>query len=294
MKEIKIKKNEMPLKHETFKGTFIDYRGMTRDFTMVAVSIPVKEGMSVIKQIDEPFETDNSMSVTSKIYDVDYCAVYPYDTQASVGALKTYPINVSNISPVRKMLSIGVAVRCTRDKDLGLGEFIAYGKALRNAYSGNGHVLFVSHSGMINTKMVRALLEQEAEHFAKDPGSYIKGYNFDRDRFLKTGYIAQAELTTDEYANKVNNPPVVKKEFKNVETQKIDYSKALNDDLNEPKQFVSNETVYKASSPTFNTDPDPQLEATASFEPEPVEEHVSEETPVKKPKSYMQHRLGLS
>ena len=92
------------------------------------------------------------------------------------------------------MLSIGVAVRCVRDEDKGLGEQIAYGKAVTLL----NHTLYVSHSGMINTKMVRALLEQEAEHFVKDPGSYITGYNADKFRFEATGQIAEAEMTVDE------------------------------------------------------------------------------------------------
>ena len=46
--------------------------------------------------------------------------------------------------------------------------------------------------------MVRALLEQEADHFVKDPGSYITGYNADKLRFETTGQIAEAEMTADE------------------------------------------------------------------------------------------------
>ena len=146
----------------------------------------------------------------------------------------------TKISPVRKMLAIGVAVRCNRDKDLGLGEYIAYGKALRNASSGTGHVMFVSHGGMINTKMVRALLEQEAEHFAKDPGSYIKGYNIDRDRYLKTGHIAMAELTVDEYSKRIGSPSV-----QAVKSEPIEYNteKVLNEKATAPKTYGSSVTT---------------------------------------------------
>lgn len=227
MKEIK-KKNEMPLKHETFKGTFTDYRGMSRDFTMVAVSIPVKDDEFIVQRVDQVVNIDPENECRQVFtYQADYSKVegMPLITQAS-----TYDVEdvFVKISSVRKMLAIGVAVRCNRDKDLGLGEYIAYGKALRNAKSGTGHVMFVSHGGMINTKMVKALLEQEAEHFIKDPGSYIKGYNIDRDRYLKTGHIAMAELTNEEYKARVKNDDIVKP-VKHENSLSFDQDRVLNE-----------------------------------------------------------------
>lgn len=241
MKDVK-KKNEMPLKHETYKGTFTDYRGMSRDFTMVAVSIPVKEDIAV-------FETHLAFDIEAEndcreIHTFNYNSLknYPKTTQASI----CEPIEMqSRISPVRKMLAIGVAVRCNRDKDLGLGEYIAYGKALRNAGSGTGHVMFVSHGGMINTKMVRALLEQEAEHFAKDPGSYIKGYNIDRDRYLKTGHIAMAELTTEEYNSRIGSGTVTAMKQETIE---YNSAKVLNEKETTPKTYGSSVTTNTGTS----------------------------------------------
>lgn len=163
---------EPEYRYETLKGKFTDYRGQERDFTMVAVSIPIK---------DDSIKVQRPVEVTE-----GWC----YN---------------ETISEVAKMLSIGVSVRCMRDKDLGLGEQIAYGKAVKL----QNHTLFVSHPGMINTKMVKALLEQEATFFIKDPGSYIKGYNFDKQRYLTTGKIAEAEMTADELkaAHFANNQP---------------------------------------------------------------------------------------
>ena len=243
MKDVK-KKNEMPLKHETYKGTFTDYRGMSRDFTMVAVSIPVKEDIAV-------FETHLAFDIEAEndcreIHTFNYNSLknYPKTTQASI----CEPIEMqSRISPVRKMLAIGVAVRCNRDKDLGLGEYIAYGKALRNAGSGTGHVMFVSHGGMINTKMVRALLEQEAEHFAKDPGSYIKGYNIDRDRYLKTGHIAMAELTTEEYNSRIGSGTVTAMKQETIE---YNSAKVLNEKETTPKTYGSSVTTNTGNTGT--------------------------------------------
>ena len=173
-------------KYETYTGTFKDYRGNNRDFTMVAVSIPMDETENprVVKTV----EMENEMDFPDKeIHNengdiIDFVPGYThfYKLDADI-----------DVNPVVKMLSVGVAVRAVRDNDLGIGERIAYGKAvkLRN------HVLFATHPGMINTKMVKAFLEQEAEHFKKDPGSYLTAYNADKFRYAETGKIADAEKT---------------------------------------------------------------------------------------------------
>lgn len=56
------------------------------------------------------------------------------------------------------------------DKDLGIK--IAIGRARKNAE----YALLVSEPGFINTKLVQAFLEQEAEYFKHNPESRIAGY----------------------------------------------------------------------------------------------------------------------
>ena len=151
----KQKKNkvwEPEYRYQEIKGQFVDYRGETRDYTMVAVSIPFKD------------------------------------------VAKFGPFGIYGSMPVEKILTIGVAVRCNRDKDNGMGARIAYGKAVKNL----DHTLMATHSGLINTTMVGALLQQEAAFFEKDPGMYLKGYDNDRRRYEATGRIAPAELTEAE------------------------------------------------------------------------------------------------
>ena len=172
-------------KYESVSGKFTDYRGQVRDYTMVAVSIPMSGMVTSIKDVDIPYELPASVKYdenTGERYEVPAKTIWYSD------------IEETPVSGITKMLSVGIAVRCVRDEDNGLGERIAYGKAVKL----QNHVLFTSHPGMINTKMVKAFLEQEAEHFEKDPGSYIASYNNDKFNYMKTGKIAQAELTTDE------------------------------------------------------------------------------------------------
>lgn len=185
----KTKKTFKPeFKHETLTGKFTDYRGNERDFTMVAVSIPMMDEDAIVTR---PVEYETSYEVPAKNVlneETGQIEFVPARTEKYVDEYDEV------LAPVAKMLSIGVSVRCVRDEDKGLGEQIAYGKAITLL----NHTLYVSHSGMINTKMVRALLEQEADHFVKDPGSYITGYNADKLRFETTGQIAEAEMTADE------------------------------------------------------------------------------------------------
>jgi len=271
MKEEK-KKFEMPLKHETITGTFTDYRGMERDFTMVAVTIPVKEKDIDIVVYSREHITDPTYNVTYSI-DSEY-KKYPEDE--SNEGYESFVF--TDLTKVRKILSIGVAVRCNRDKDLKLGEYIAYGKAFRNAFETYGHVLFVTHSGMINTKMVQALLEQESEHFKKDPGSYIKGYNKDRDRYLSTGRVAIAEMTEQEFNEfqQTNNVTVTekpKKEYKGVSITNVTKPAAkpqitvveqenhfegnTDSTQEEPEEVVENENGNKDTAPILSASSTP-------------------------------------
>ena len=76
-----------------------------------------------------------------------------------------------------KSLSIGVAVCKPVDKfDEKLGKRIARGKAL----SDKAHIMYVSHSGLINDTVVQAVLEQESKFFEENPQSYIAGYAKDK------------------------------------------------------------------------------------------------------------------
>jgi hypothetical protein len=285
------KKMEMPLKHETVKGTFIDYRGMERDFTMVAVTIPIKSWNSkvVVSLMEEMYQSKNETISNSEEIETGYM--------------------YTDFAEVRKMLSIGVAVRCNRDKDLGLGEYIAYGKAIRSASEPYGHVIFVTHTGMINTKMVQALLEQESEHFKKDPGAYIKGYNSDRDRYNKTGKIAIAEMTEDEIQKmkameeieKTNNA-IEKKEYKGTTVNKTvstQSPKTIVESASEPVEPVVNYTTISSEPAVEVTDDsykaNTNIEEVAEDDSQVtgIEDVLGSARHVQKKGNYIKNRLNL-
>lgn len=126
---------------------FVDYAGIEREFILAAVSVP--------------------LSSKAYVYVLDPKSYVKYNDDNSIYVDDYYAV------PTEKYLLIGISVRNAEDKyDEEIGKRIAVGKALK----GKGKQIYASHAGLINTKMVQALLEQEAEYFKRDPQSYIAGY----------------------------------------------------------------------------------------------------------------------
>lgn len=92
-----------------------------------------------------------------------------------------------------KILSVGVSVCRPADKfDEELGKRIAQGKA-EKSYK---HTLATCSPGMINDKVVKALLEQESEFFENNPGYYLAGYDADIKKYKEK--LAKNDLTPEE------------------------------------------------------------------------------------------------
>lgn len=124
-------------------GSFTDYKESQVDFVLAAVSIPTN---TVVVPVDEDgFEDETQDQVESS-----------------------------------KLLSIGIAVCRPGDKwDEELGKKIAYGKAVNR----RDHALVATDCGLINTRMVEAVLEQEAHYMQVNPGRYIAGYDEARRKY---------------------------------------------------------------------------------------------------------------
>lgn len=79
----------------------------------------------------------------------------------------------NDIQEVVKGLKLGYSICNPIDKfDEKLGIAIAIGRARKNA----SYALYATELGFINTKLVRAFLEQEAEYFKHNPEYKIAGY----------------------------------------------------------------------------------------------------------------------
>lgn len=130
---------------EVIKDSFTDYAGKVHHFIIAAVS--------------EPFETPLTVGV-------------PITEEESV---------FYSAGTVQKGLHLGVAI-CNPDDvfDEKIGVLKATGRAKSSPAS-----LYSSENGQINTKLVRAFLEQEAAYLKSNPDKYIKGYSEAKERWLR-------------------------------------------------------------------------------------------------------------
>lgn len=127
---------------DSITGSFVDYKGLKHMVTIVALS---QSGKCVNGNPNIMFEIDT--------YEEDY--------------------GTESYADVAKTLSLGVSVCNPEDK---YDEKVGFNKALARARS-NSPVMFVTKAGIINTKMVKALLEQELEFTINNPDTIIPGYS---------------------------------------------------------------------------------------------------------------------
>lgn len=132
---------------ETLVDSFVDDNGEHRNFVLAAISLTLPK---------------NS-------YELGYLSVTPVSYQVTLDDGFSTEIQ----EEVVKVVKIGHAICNPTDKfDEELGKKIAIGRARKNSNC----ALYATQLGYINTKMVRAFLEQEAEYFKNNPQYLIAGY----------------------------------------------------------------------------------------------------------------------
>lgn len=137
---------------ETLVDQFVDTNGDTRHFVIAAISevLPTTEG----ERCPDVAEDFKDMEVTHEVVAYD-----KYDSET--------------VDEVVKGIKLGFAICNPTDTfNEQLGKTIAIGRARKNA----SYALYATELGYINTKLVRAFLEQEAEYFKHNPESRIAGY----------------------------------------------------------------------------------------------------------------------
>lgn len=124
------------------------------------------------------FKSDYFVDFAGERRQVVFCAV---STESNVYVTNSDDPWLDTQDP-EKELWIGVSVQNPRDlENEELGKIVAEGKArkLKSRYA----TIYASNKGLINYRMVNALLEQELEYFKQNPGKYIKGYDKDKELF---------------------------------------------------------------------------------------------------------------
>jgi hypothetical protein len=138
-------------KIETLTDQFIDENGNIHHFVIAAISEMLP---TISSNTDYEEATITNATITHKVV-----------------ACNWHDENI--IDTVVKGLKIGFAICSPVDTfNEELGKTIAIGRARKNST----YALYVTNPGFINTKLVKAFLEQEAEYFKRSPESYIAGY----------------------------------------------------------------------------------------------------------------------
>ena len=139
---------------ETLVDSFVDENGVERKFVIAAVSevLPKTLAEQNPKVYGNAEDGDCGVSYEVVVYD-------EWDGES--------------LDQLVKSLKIGFAI-CNPNDEFNeeLGLKIAIGRARKN----NTCALYATELGYINTKLVKAFLEQEAEYFKRNPESRIAGY----------------------------------------------------------------------------------------------------------------------
>ena len=157
---------------ETITSEFVDYKGEKHYFIIAAISQNFPKFLNIDKN-------SNNVKIgndrTPVFYEVnEYIEGYGM-TEYSNSITKNLRIGISICNPVDKF-----------------NESIGKAKAIARARMSDP-VLFVKNAGLINSKVVRALLEQESEYLKNNPELLIKGYKESKLRYERNHQMVNLE-----------------------------------------------------------------------------------------------------
>lgn len=157
---------------ETITSEFVDYKGEKHYFIIAAISQNFPKFLNIDKN-------SNNVKIgndrTPVFYEVnEYIEGYGM-TEYSIPITKSLRIGISICNPVDKF-----------NKSIGKAKAIARARM-------SDPVLFVKNAGLINSKVVRALLEQESEYLKNNPELLIKGYKESKLRYERNHQMENLE-----------------------------------------------------------------------------------------------------
>jgi hypothetical protein len=144
---------------ELITDSFTDYAGKTHQFVIAALSQALPTQSNQLE--NNPVEENRPVSYEIGEYIEDY-------------GTETY------LGTVNKVVRLGVSICNPSDT---FDEKVGALKAAARAHDAEPS-LYGSTSGAINVKVVRALLEQEAEYLKHNPENFIPGYADMKERYL--------------------------------------------------------------------------------------------------------------
>jgi len=127
------------------------------------------------------FKSGEFTDFSGKVRQVTFCAVsIEEDSFVNTVADTLLESGVIPLDLVVKKIVLGVSVQNPGDTEVNpeLAKIISEGKARK--FKSSLGALYSTNKGMINYRVVEALLEQELDFFSQNPGNYIAGYNKDK------------------------------------------------------------------------------------------------------------------
>lgn len=164
---------------DTLVSSFIDYKGQEHKFVVAAVSevLPKTYGEA---HPDEKNLCEEEMNTKVSYEVVEY---NEWDSEYGDSLVKTLRLGVSICNPIDEF-----------------NERAGMEKAIHRAKNCKHNALYATDKGYISTRVVRAMLEQEAHYVKTNPGKYIKGYDEAKAKyeFEVSNKNAYDSLTDDE------------------------------------------------------------------------------------------------
>lgn len=141
---------------DTLVSSFVDYKGQEHKFVVAAVSEVLP------KTYGEVYPEDTGATEEEKSTSVGYEVVRynEWDSDYLEGLVKSLRLGVAICNPIDKF-----------------NERAGKEKAVHRAKNCKHNALYSTEKGYINTRVVKAMLEQEAHYIKTNPGKYIKGYD---------------------------------------------------------------------------------------------------------------------
>ena len=113
---------------------------------------------------------------------IDYKNIEHKFVVAAVSEVLDEPIWFAGGFFMNKRISIGVSI-CNPDDTFN--ETTGAAAAINRARNNYVNALYTHEAGLIGTKMVEGLLDQEIKHVQTNPGKYIKGYDEAAAKYTK-------------------------------------------------------------------------------------------------------------
>lgn len=184
---------------DTLISSFVDYKGQEHKFVVAAVSevLPTTYGEAYPE--DKVDEEEKNTTMTYEV--VEYSE---WDSDYKDTVVKSLRLGVSICNPTDTF-----------------NERAGKEKAVHRAKNSKKNTLYSTDKGYISSRVVRAMLEQEAHYVKTNPGKYINGY-----AEAEAKYKFEQECKT-KYSELSESEKSLVKSIKDIDLQKLEEYKKL-------------------------------------------------------------------